>query len=67
MDKEKKRKRNLVLNGIAIPIGNMVFQTYLVGAGASSLREIIKLFWTFRVPWLFVLHIPAKPSGIPIY
>ena len=42
---------NLVLNGIAIPIGNMVFQTYLVGAGASSLREAIKLFWTFRVPW----------------
>ena len=31
--------------------GNMVFQTYLVGAGASSLREAIKLFWTFRVPW----------------
>ena len=29
----------------------MVFQTYLVGAGASSLREAIKLFWTFRVPW----------------
>ncbi len=32
-------------------VGNMVFQTYLVGAGASSLREAIKLFWTFRVPW----------------
>ena len=31
--------------------GNMVFQTYLVGAGAASLREAIKLFWTFRVPW----------------
>ena len=31
--------------------GNMVFQTYLVGAGSSSLREAIKLFWTFRVPW----------------
>ena len=28
--------------------GNMVFQTYLV---AASLREAIKLFWTFRVPW----------------
>lgn len=26
-------------------------QTYLVGAGAASLREAIKLFWTFRVPW----------------
>ena len=31
--------------------GNMVFQTYLVAAGTSSLREAIKLFWTFRVPW----------------
>ena len=31
--------------------GNMVFQTYLVAAGAASLREAIKLFWTFRVPW----------------
>ena len=29
--------------------GNMVFQTYLVAAGAASLREAIKLFWTFRV------------------
>ena len=25
--------------------GNMVFQTYLVAAGTSSLREAIKLFW----------------------
>ena len=31
--------------------GNMVFQTYLVAAGAASMREAIKLFWTFRVPW----------------
>lgn len=31
--------------------GNMVFQTYLVAAGAGSLKEAIKLFWTFRVPW----------------
>lgn len=31
--------------------GNMVFQTYLVGSGAASLREAIKLFWTIRVPW----------------
>ena len=27
------------------------FQTYLVAAGAASLREAVKLFWTFRVPW----------------
>ena len=31
--------------------GNMIFQTYLVGSGAQSLTEGIKLFWTFNVPW----------------
>lgn len=31
--------------------GNMVFQTYLVAAGAESLREAVKLLWMFRVPW----------------
>ena len=30
---------------------NMLFQTYLVAAGANSLKEALKLFWTFRVPW----------------
>ncbi len=30
---------------------NMLFNTYLVYAGVNSLREAIKLFWTFRVPW----------------
>ena len=31
--------------------GNMLFQTWLVANGARSLREMIKLFWTIRVPW----------------
>lgn len=31
--------------------GSMIFQTYLVAAGAATLREAIKLLWTFRVPW----------------
>ena len=31
--------------------GNMVFQTYLVAAGAKGLKQVVKLFWTFRVPW----------------
>lgn len=30
---------------------NMLFQTYLVAAGANSLTEALKLFWTLRVPW----------------
>lgn len=29
----------------------MIFNTYLVASGAESLKEAIKLFWTFRVPW----------------
>lgn len=40
----------LWLSGLFLAMfGNMLFQTYLVGAGAASLREAIKLFWTFRV------------------
>ena len=31
--------------------GNIIYQTYLVAAGAKGLREAIKLLWTFRVPW----------------
>lgn len=31
--------------------GNIVLQTYLVAAGARELREVVKLLWTFRVPW----------------
>ena len=31
--------------------GNMIFQTYLVAAGARDLGEAIKLLWMFRVPW----------------
>ena len=31
--------------------GNMIFQTWLVGSGAQNLREAVKLFWTFKVPW----------------
>ena len=31
--------------------GVMVFQTYLVAAGARDLSEALKLLWTFRVPW----------------
>ena len=31
--------------------GTMIFQTYLVAAGAANLREALKLLWLFRVPW----------------
>lgn len=31
--------------------GNIIFQTYLVASGAESLREVVKLFWSIKVPW----------------
>ena len=31
--------------------GNMIFQTWLVAGGAETLKEALKLFWTFKVPW----------------
>lgn len=34
----------------------MLFTTYLVGAGARDLGEFVKLFWTFRVPWHWAYH-----------
>lgn len=30
---------------------SMLLQTYTVAAGAASLGEAVKLFWTFKVPW----------------
>ncbi len=34
----------------------MLWVTYLVGAGAQSLGQSVKLFWTFRVPWHWAYH-----------
>lgn len=47
-----------------VMFGNMVFQTYLVGAGAGSLREAIQLFWTFRVPWGWTYSAGMVPDWV---
>lgn len=39
---------------------NMLFTTYLVAAGASSLREVVTLLWTFRLPWHFAVSSAAS-------
>ena len=44
--------------------GNMVFQTYLVASGASSLKETIQLFWTFNVPWGWTYSAGTVPDWI---
>lgn len=39
--------------------GNVVYQTWMVFGGASSLKETLKLFWTFHIPWgwTYTVHI----------
>ena len=44
--------------------GIMVFQTYLVAAGAQSLREAVKLLWTFRVPWVWAYTAGTFPDWV---
>ena len=39
----------------------MLFVTYLVGAGQQELGQMVKLFWTFRLPWQWAYHGGAAP------
>lgn len=34
-----------------VMFGNMLYQTWLVAAGAQGLKEVVKLLWTFKMPW----------------
>ncbi|HSN58890.1 MAG TPA: 4Fe-4S binding protein [Clostridiaceae bacterium] len=34
-----------------VMFANMIFMTYLVFHGAGSLREVVTLLWTIRMPW----------------
>lgn len=43
---------------------NMLFMTWRVARGAASLREAIKLFWTFRVPWSFAYTDGSVPAWV---
>ena len=44
--------------------GVMIFNTYLVAVGAENLKEVIKLFWTFRVPWGWTYSAGIVPDWI---
>lgn len=35
---------------------NMLFTTYLVFAGTSSLKEVVTLVWTIKLPWHWAYH-----------
>lgn len=47
--------------------GNILFQTWLVASGANSLREVIKLFWTIRVPWGWTYTAGMVPDWVAQY
>lgn len=32
---------------------NMIFNTYLVFSGTNSLKEVLTILWTFKLPWNF--------------
>lgn len=36
--------------------GIMIWNTYLVFAGIDSLKQIVTLLWTFKVPWQWAYH-----------
>lgn len=44
--------------------GVMIFQTYLVASGAENLKEAIKLFWTFSIPWSWTYTAGTVPDWI---
>ena len=44
--------------------GNILYQTWRVFGGAASLREVVKLFWTFRVPWGWAYTAGTAPDWV---
>lgn len=41
---------------------SMLYSTYLVFAGAASLKQAVTLLWTVRLPWQWAHHITAVPA-----
>lgn len=40
---------------------NMLFNTYLVFNGTNTLKEVITLLWTFKLPWNFADYSSINP------
>ncbi len=40
---------------------NMLFSTWLVFSGARDLREVITLFWVFKLPWHWATNASVSP------
>ena len=44
--------------------GMMLWNTYLVFAGVESLKQVVTLFWTFKVPWQWSYHGTIFSPGV---
>ena len=44
--------------------GNMLFSTYLVFKGTNSLKEVVTILWTFKVPWSFAFNGANVPAWV---
>lgn len=42
----------------------MLWNTFLVFAGARDLTQVVKLLWTFKVPWHFAYHGTLFSPGV---
>ena len=47
--------------------GNMLWQTYLVATQAQSLREVVTLLWTFKVPWAWAYTAGSSSAWVAQY
>ena len=42
----------------------MLWSTYLVFAGANSLKQVVTLLWTFKLPWQWAYHGTVLHDGV---
>ena len=52
------------LSFFMIMFGLMLWNTYLVFADVKSLKQVITLFWTFKVPWNWAYHGTLFSTGV---
>ena len=53
-----------LLGGRFIMFFQMLWNTYLVFAGAQDLRQVVTLLWTFKLPWNWAYHGTLLHPGV---
>ena len=43
---------------------SMLWNTWLVFAGAESLKQVVTLLWTFKLPWHWAYHGTLLSDGV---